>query len=124
MQFGTTLPVTSRESTNEKSPAPNVVRHNKWQVKVSSASNPDKGDSHGFEFYAGDPGEQYWVDNYQCCPTFIDVSEGHIAIIRDGFDRHPVVWDNSVIMVEFLSLSKIDEYINSGKSVTKVPVTP
>jgi len=122
MQFGTTLPVSGIEVRGGKSQPPIVVRHKEWQVKVSSGSNPTKGDSHGFEFYVGDPGTTYWEANYECCPTFIDVEGENVCVIREGFDRHPVIWNKKMIMLEFLSMNTINDYIKANTNIVKVVV--
>jgi len=103
------------------SPPPVIIKHDRWAVKVSPASNPEEHSAHGFEFYSKMPPDDYFEKNYQCCPDTREVSGDTVVIVRKGFDTYIVAYYNAdydMSMCEILSISdKLDEKLLSRGAV-------
>jgi hypothetical protein len=80
-------------------------------VKVSIASDPTKGEAHGFEFYDPPPSLDYWWKNYDTTAEFTFIEsvtppKGKVTYLieRTGFERKIAVHlFEETSMVEFVS---------------------
>lgn len=78
-------------------------------VKVSTSSDPDRGEAHGFEFYHPPPDKSYWWYNYDIedfgfvQKVEVPKAKTSYQIERTGFERNPVIHiDGSESMCEFV----------------------